>query len=73
MVFDEQIKASAIRLGQLLSDKPWFSSVGLSEESGLPVFIIYLRNAPGSDRDSIPKQWDGFTVRAKRIGKMRPA
>ena len=73
MVFDEQTIASAIRLGQVLHDKPWFSSVGLSEEHGRPVFIIYLHRAPGPERDSIPKQWDGFSVRTERIGKLRRA
>jgi hypothetical protein len=73
MVFDEQIKDSAIRLEQVIHDKPWFSSVGLSEEYGRPVFIIYLRSAPGPERDSIPKQWEGFSVRTERIGKLRPA
>jgi hypothetical protein len=73
MVFDEQMKASAVRLGQALSDKPWFSSVGLSEEAGVPVFIVYLRSASKKEYDSIPKQWDGYAVRAKWIGKLRPA
>jgi hypothetical protein len=73
MVFDEHVKASAIRLGQALREKPWFSSVGVSEEAGRPVFILYLRSAPGPERDSIPKEWDGFAVRTERLGKLRPA
>jgi hypothetical protein len=36
MVFDKYIKASAMRLGEVLRDKPWFSSVGISEENGSP-------------------------------------
>ena len=73
MVFDEQIKASAVRLGKVFQDKPWFSSVGISEESGTPSFIVYLRSAPGKDRNSIPKEWEGYSVRTERIGKLRPA
>jgi hypothetical protein len=73
MVFDKHIKASAMRLGEVLHDKPWFSSVGISEENGSLTFIIYLRSAPGRDRNSIPKEWEGYSVRTERIGKLRPA
>jgi hypothetical protein len=73
MVFDKDIKASALRLGKIFQDKPWYSSVGISEENGTPVFIVYLRTAPGKDRSSIPKDWEGYSVRTERIGKLRPA
>jgi hypothetical protein len=73
MVFDKDIKASALRLGQIFQDKPWYSSVGISEENGSAVFIVYLLRAPGRDRDSIPKEWEGYPVRTERIGKLRPA
>ena len=73
MVFDEKIRDSAMRLGEVFREKPWFLSVGLSEERGHPVFIIYLRSTPGPERDSIPKRWDGFPVRTERIGKLRLA
>jgi hypothetical protein len=73
MVFDKDIKASAVRLGKVFHDKPWYSSVGISEENGSPVFIVYLRSAPGKDRNSIPKEWEGCSVRTERIGKLKPA
>jgi hypothetical protein len=73
MVFDKDIKASAVRLGKVFHGKPWYSSVGISKENGSPVFIVYLRSAPGRDRNSIPKNWEGYPVRSERIGKLRPA
>ena len=62
-----------MKLGQSLREKSWYSSVGISEEGGHAVLIVYLRKPPGQDGDSIPKQWDGLPVRSKRIGKLRPA
>lgn len=73
MVFGKDIEASARRFGKVFHDKPWFSSIGISEENGTPVFIVYLRSAPGRDRNSIPKDWEGYSVRTERIGKLRPA
>jgi hypothetical protein len=74
MVFNNDIKASAMRLGEIFQDKPWYSSVGISEESGSPVFIVYLLRTPGrGELGSIPKEWEGRLVRTERIGKLKPA
>src|SRR6266566_1394888 len=73
MAFDEQTRQAAIRLGQDLSGKPWFSSVGIGEESGRPVLIIYLRRLPPKAERAFPQSYEGIPVRAKRMGKLVPA
>src|SRR5438093_9836023 len=73
MAFDEQTRQAAIRLGQELSGKPWFSSVGIGEEAGRPVLIIYLRRLPPKAERTFPQSYEGIPVRAKHIGNVVPA
>lgn len=65
---DEQLKASAIRLGEVLGEEPWFCGVGLSLEYGRPVFIIYVSSEP--ERERVPTQWDFVSVRTECLGKL---
>src|SRR6266568_3591416 len=73
MAFDEKTRQAAIRLGQALSGKPWFSSAGIGEESGRPVLIIYLRRLPPKAERTFPQSYEGIPVRAQYLGKLVPA
>ncbi len=53
--------------------KPWFSSVGIGEESGRPVLIIYLRRLPPKAERTFPQSYEGIPVRAQYLGKLVPA
>jgi hypothetical protein len=73
MAFDEKVKVAAFQLGKRLDAKPWFWNVGISEEEGHPVLIVYLKDNASAAAKIVPKEWQGMTVRMKRIGKLRPA
>jgi len=73
MAFDEQTKQAAIRLGQDLSGKPWFSSVGIGQDAGRPVLIVYLRRQPPKAQTVVPRVWEGIPVRAENMGNVFPA
>jgi type I restriction enzyme, R subunit len=73
MAFDEQIKQAAIRLGKDLSGNSWYSSVGIGEDAGHPVLIIYLRRPTPKALSSLPHVWEGIQVRAEHMGKIVPA
>jgi hypothetical protein len=73
MAFEEHTKQAAVRLGQRLSGKPWYSGVGVSEEGQRTVLIIYSRRRlPRGDRD-VPQSWEGLAVRVQQIGNIMPA
>jgi hypothetical protein len=70
MVFDQNTIYAAKSLGYSLQSKPWFSSVGVSEEEDCPVLIVYLARKPKEDAD-IPKTWHGIPVILRKVGKLR--
>lgn len=72
MEFDETTKQAAIRLGQRLSGKPWYSSVGIAEEAGAPLLIVYSRRRLPKGETSVPELWDGLPVRVQQVGKVVP-
>ena len=73
MVFDQSTKQAAVRLGRLLSGRPWYSSVGIQHEHGRTVLVVYLRHRLPKPSALIPKSWDGLEVRVKPLGKTMPA
>ena len=73
MVFDDKTKESANRLWEEFKGKPWFSSVGLGEEEGQPVLIVYLRRSAGNEQKRVPGSWDNIPVRVQTIGRVIPA
>jgi hypothetical protein len=73
MAFDETTKKAAIRLGRHLSGKPWYSSVGIAEEGGVPLLIVYSRRRLPKGETSVPESWDGMRVRVEHVGKIVPA
>ena len=73
MAFDETTKLAAIHLGQRLGGMSWYSSVGITEEDGMPLLIIYSRRALPKSSMTVPELWEGIKVRVQRIGKVVPA
>lgn len=73
MAFDETTKQAAIRLGQRLAGKQWYSSVGIGTENGRPILIIYLARSLGRDRQDVPEEWEEIPVRVQYMGRVTPA
>lgn len=71
MVYDDRVITAATNLGFRLQGNAWFSSIGVSEENGKTILIVYLRKRPKVHDDPIPKTWDGIPVRLSEIGKVR--
>jgi hypothetical protein len=69
MAIDEKTRPAAIRFGQTLSGNPWYSSVGITENTGHEVLIVYFRRLPPNGGKGIPKEWEGIPVRLQSIGK----
>ena len=59
----------ATRLAKSLQQYPWFFTVGIAD-NGLVVMVLQ-NNA--SIRESIPKTWEGVTVRIIKTSRPRPA
>ena len=70
MEFDEKTRQAAIRLGQNLSGNAWYASVGIGEEAGQEVLIVYLRRLPPNGGKGIPQEWEGLPVRLQHLGKV---
>ena len=73
MAFDERTKHAAIRLGQELNGKPWYSSVGVGADMEEPILIVYLRRQPRKAQTALPRVWEGIPVRAELMGRIIPA
>ena len=69
MAFDEATKSAAVRLGVALRNLPYVSNVGIAEDDGSSILIVYVRRLPKKD-GSIPKTWEGIPVQVRRIGKV---
>ena len=61
MAFDEGTKSAAMRLGSALGSLPFFQSVGIGNERGRPILIVYVRRASRKG-DGIPSIWEGLPV-----------
>jgi cellobiose phosphorylase len=70
MASEERAKQAAIRLGQRLSGKPWYSGVGISREHMAPVLIVYSRRKATTGDPDVPRSWEGMDVRVRQIGKI---
>ena len=68
MSFDEATRQAAVRLGKTLSGKPWYSSVGITDQSGAPALIVYSRGRLPKGDTSVPESWDGLPVRIQQLG-----
>ena len=73
MAFNDKVRQAALRLNQKLGLQPWFQSVGISGSEDLPFLIVYSRRSSRNVEAIVPPEWEGFTVRVERIGKVIPA
>jgi hypothetical protein len=73
MALEERTKQAAIRLGKRLSEKPWYSGVGISSEHTDPVLVVYSRRGPKKSDPDVPQSFEGIAVRVKKIGRIVPA
>jgi hypothetical protein len=73
MAFSEETKQAARHLNSRFSGQPWLSSVGITEEAGRPVLLVYLSKHVSKSQSGIPDIWEGVPVRTQYIGKVRPA
>ena len=66
MALDPQVRAAALHLGGQLQGESWFSSVGIGEDNGAPVLIIYARRKlPERSVKTLPESWEHFPVSRK--------
>lgn len=73
MAIDQHIRDAALHLGDTLRDRSWFSGVGIAEEMGRPVLMIYLsRRLPKKPAVEIPNVWEDVPVRIQEIGRIAP-
>ena len=73
MAFSEETKQAARRLNSRFSGQPWLSSVGITEEAGRPVLLVYLSKHVSKGQSGLPDVWEGFPVHTQYMGRVRPA
>lgn len=74
MEFYPQLRHAAVSLKRELGDRGWLSSVGVAEESGGPVLVIYLsRPVPAKVLGALPRMWEQLPVVVRQMGKLVPA
>lgn len=68
------VRQAAVHLGEELRNQQWFSAVGVAEEKGIPILVVYFRRRPPENwRKSLSEKWDEIPVRLKILGKVTPA
>lgn len=74
MEFDPQLRNAAVSLKRELGDRACLSSVGVAEESGHPVLVIYLsRPVQAKVLGALPGEWEHLPVMVRQMGKLVPA
>lgn len=74
MEFDPKLRQAAVSLKRELEDRAWLSSVGVAEESGHPVLVIYLsRPVQAKALGALPSVWEHLPVMVRQMGKLVPA
>ena len=74
MEFDSTLRKAAVSLGAALCDRPWLSSVGVGEDSGRPVLVLYLsKPVPLKVLQLLPSEWNHFPIMVRQMGKLVPA
>jgi len=72
MAYDERTKQAALRLGERLSGKPWYASVGIAGNDNGVELIVYSRRRLPKDETAVPETWDGLPVRVRTMGTVVP-
>lgn len=65
-------KAAASTLYDLLSRHQWLVSVGVSEEGGRQLLVVYTNRRPSSSHALVPQEWEGYRVALRQLGQIRP-
>jgi len=74
MAFDPKLIQAARSLGSELSGRAWLSSVGIGEEDGHPVLVLYLsKPLQAKAIEALPSQWQQLPVKVQLLGKLTPA
>jgi hypothetical protein len=74
MEFDPKLRQAAVSLGRELGDRVWVSSVGVAEQSGHPVLVLYLsRPVQAKALSMLPSEWEHLPVMVRQMGKLIPA
>lgn len=74
MEFDPKLRQAAVSLKRELGDRAWLSSVGVAEESGHPVLVLYLsRPVQAKVLGMLPGEWEQLPVMVRQMGKLIPA
>lgn len=74
MEFDPRLRQAALSLKRELGDRAWLSSVGVAEEAGHPVLVLYLaRPVQAKALRMLPSEWDHLPVMVRQMGKLVPA
>jgi hypothetical protein len=70
MEFNEQVKDAAKRLANKLSLLFSGPHVGIANENGRTVLVVYLSNR--RHKRDIPQEWEGYPVRIDYAGRFNP-
>jgi len=74
MAFDPKLIQAARSLGSELSGRAWLSSVGIGEEDGHPVLVLYLsKPLQAKAIKALLRQWQQLPVKVQLLGKLTPA
>lgn len=65
-------KAAASTLYDLLSRNQWLVSVGVSEEDGRQLLVVYTNRRSSISRTLVPHEWEGYPVVLRQLGQIRP-
>lgn len=65
-------KAAASTLYDSLSRNQWLVSVGVSEEGGRQLLVVYTNRRPSISRTLVPNEWEGYPVALRQLGQIRP-
>jgi hypothetical protein len=74
MASDPKLIQAARSLGSGLRGRAWLSSVGIGEEDGHPVLVLYLsKQLQAKAIKALPSQWQQLPVKVQHLGKLTPA
>lgn len=68
----DEMKQTSMRLNQFLSGQSGIVSVGASTENGAPILVVYVVQRSKRAQAKIPQVWEGFPVRVRIMGIVRP-
>jgi len=74
MDFSSELREAAVALGIELQTLPAAFSIGIGEEKGRPIFLMYTsRRLSRSESSSVPPEWRKIPVHMQVLGKLKPA